>query len=94
MVGVNLRRYYYRGKTDDGVHVFHSEDWETVVTLDDEQVADVEQTRQDLENTSAPTRRQSRAVPSPSNENGTISATEPKSSIQWATPRASSSLRI
>lgn len=48
-VAVNIGRYYYRGKTDDGTHVFHSEDWETVVTLDDSQVADVEQTRQDLE---------------------------------------------
>ena len=47
VVAVNIGRYYYRGQTDDGTHVFHSEDWETVVTLDE--VADVEQTRQDLE---------------------------------------------
>ncbi|MHC4728671.1 MAG: hypothetical protein ACYS17_15740, partial [Planctomycetota bacterium] len=50
VVGVNIRRYFfYKGKTDDGAHIFHSEDWETVVTLDDNQVTDVEQTRQDLE---------------------------------------------
>ena len=49
VVGVNIGRYYYRGQNDDGVHVFHSEDWETVVTLDDNQVTDVEQTRRDLE---------------------------------------------
>jgi hypothetical protein len=47
VVAVNIGRYYYRGTTDDGTHVFHSEDWENVVTLDE--VADVEQTRQDLE---------------------------------------------
>jgi hypothetical protein len=49
VVAVNIGRYYYKGKTDAGVHIFHSEDWETVVTLDDKQVTDVEQTRQDLE---------------------------------------------
>lgn len=47
VVAVNYGRYYYRGTTDDGTHVFHSENSETVVTLDE--VADVEQTRQDLE---------------------------------------------
>lgn len=49
VVGVNIGRYYYFGKNDDGAHIFHSEDWETVVTLDDNEVTDVEQTRQDLE---------------------------------------------
>ena len=49
VVGVNIGRYYYKGKTDDGAHIFHSEDWDTVVTLDDNQVTDVEQTRRDLE---------------------------------------------
>lgn len=50
VVGVNIRRYFkYRGQNDAGAHIFHSEDWETVVTLDDNQVTDVEQTRQDLE---------------------------------------------
>jgi hypothetical protein len=114
VVGVSIGRYYYKGKTDAGVHIFHSEDWETVVTLDDKQVTDVEQTRQDLEEieglrqqgkngadlgkqdlerTSARVRRQWRAVSSPSNENGTASATEPKSSGPLATPRTSSSLK-
>ena len=49
VVAVSVGRYYYFGKNDDGAHIFHSEDWETVVTLDDNQVTDVEQTRQDLE---------------------------------------------
>jgi acyl-CoA synthetase (AMP-forming)/AMP-acid ligase II len=49
VVGVNIGRYYYFGRNNDGAHIFHSEDWETVVTLDDNQVTDVEQTRQDLE---------------------------------------------
>ena len=50
VVGVNIRRYFfYKGQNDEGSHIFHSEDWETVVTLDDNQVTDVEQTRQDLE---------------------------------------------
>lgn len=37
------------GKDDAGVHIFYSEDFETVVTLDDNEVTDVEQTRKDLE---------------------------------------------
>ena len=49
VVGVNIGRYYYFGTNDDGAHIFHSEDWETVVTLGDNQVTDVEQTREDLE---------------------------------------------
>jgi len=49
VVGVNIGRYYYFGKNDDGAHIFHSEDWETVVTLDDNKVTNVEQTRRDLE---------------------------------------------
>ena len=50
VVGVNVRRYFfYKGQDDTGTHIFHSEDWETVVTLDDNQVTDVEQTRQELE---------------------------------------------
>jgi hypothetical protein len=49
VVGVNIAKYHYFGKNDDGAHIFHNEDWETVVTLDDNQVTDVEQTRQDLE---------------------------------------------
>ena len=49
VVAVSVGRYYYFGKNDDGAHIFHSEDWETVVTLDDNQVTDVEQTRRDLE---------------------------------------------
>ena len=49
VVGVTIGRYIYLGKNDAGAHIFHTEDWETVVTLDDNQVTDVEQTRQDLE---------------------------------------------
>jgi len=49
VVGVNIGRYYYKGKNEDGAHIFHSEDWETVVTLDGNKVTDVEQTRRDLE---------------------------------------------
>lgn len=49
VVGVNIGRYYYYGKTDDGAHIFISEDRESVVTLDADKVTDVEQTRRDLE---------------------------------------------
>jgi len=49
VVGVTIGRYIYLGKNDAGAHIFHTEDWETVVTLDDNQVIDVEQTRKDLE---------------------------------------------
>ena len=47
VVGVNIARYYYYGKSDAGHHIFISEDRESVVTLDE--VTDVEQTRRDLE---------------------------------------------
>jgi hypothetical protein len=49
VVGVNIGKYYYYGKSDDGAHIFISEDRESVVTLDDDAVTDVEQTRRDLE---------------------------------------------
>jgi len=49
VVGVNIGRYYYKGKSDAGTHIFYSEDLETVVTMDDDEVTDVEQTRRDLE---------------------------------------------
>jgi hypothetical protein len=49
VVGVNIGRYYYYGKNDDGAHIFISEDHESVVTLSDDKVTDVEQTRRDLE---------------------------------------------
>jgi hypothetical protein len=49
VVGVNIGKYYYKGKNDAGTHIFYSEDLETVVTLDDDEVTDVEQTRRDLE---------------------------------------------
>jgi len=49
VVGVNIGRYFYMGQDDAGVHIFRSEDFETVVTLDDNEVTDVEQTRKDLE---------------------------------------------
>jgi hypothetical protein len=47
VVGVNIGRYYYYGKTDDGAHIFYSDDLETTVIMDE--VTDVEQTRKDLE---------------------------------------------
>ena len=47
VVGVNIGRYYYYGKTDDGAHIFISEDHETFVITDE--VTDVEQKRRDLE---------------------------------------------
>ncbi|MFB0554097.1 MAG: hypothetical protein ACETWQ_12390 [Phycisphaerae bacterium] len=49
VVGVNIGRYYYYGKNDDGHHMFISEDRETFVTMDADEVTDVEQTRRDLE---------------------------------------------
>lgn len=49
VVGVNIGRYFYKGQNDDGVHIFHTEDFGTVVTLDPDEVTDVEQTRRDLE---------------------------------------------
>ncbi len=47
VVGVNISKIYYKGKTDDGAHIFISDDLETVVTMDE--VTDVEQTVRDLE---------------------------------------------
>jgi len=50
VVGVNIGRYYYFGKTDDGTrHIFVSEDREDFVTMDADEVTDVEQTRRDLD---------------------------------------------
>ncbi len=49
VVGVNIGRYYYYGKNKEGNHIFISEDREAVVTLDADEVTDVEQTRRDLE---------------------------------------------
>jgi len=49
VVGVNVGKYIYVGKDDAGVHIFRSEDAKSVVTLDDDEVTDVEQTRKDLE---------------------------------------------
>lgn len=49
VVGVTISRIYYWGKTDDGLHIFMSDDFETVVTTDDDGVTDVEQTTRDLE---------------------------------------------
>jgi hypothetical protein len=48
VVGVNIGKIYYYGKTDDGAHIFLSDDLETIVTTHDE-VTDVEQTVRDLE---------------------------------------------
>lgn len=49
VVGVNVGQYFYMGKDDRGVHIFSSEDYKNVVTLDDDEVTDVEQTRKDLQ---------------------------------------------
>jgi hypothetical protein len=49
VVGVNIGRYYYHGKTDAGDHIFVSEDRQDVVTMDANGVTDVEQTRTDLQ---------------------------------------------
>ena len=49
VVGVNIGRYFYMGQDDDGIHHFHSEDSKFVVAMDDDEVTDVEQTREDLE---------------------------------------------
>ena len=49
VVGVNIGRYFYKGQNDAGHHIFISEDLESVVTLGDDAVTDVEQTRRDLE---------------------------------------------
>jgi len=49
VVGVNIGNYIYVGKDDAGVHIFRSEDAKSVVTLDDDEVTDVEQTRNDLQ---------------------------------------------
>jgi Fe2+ or Zn2+ uptake regulation protein len=47
VVGVNISKIYYYGKTDDGHHSFISDDHETIVTTDE--VTDVEQKVRDLE---------------------------------------------
>jgi hypothetical protein len=47
VVGVNISKIYYYGKTDDGAHIFISDDLETVVTT--HEVTDVEQKVRDLE---------------------------------------------
>jgi hypothetical protein len=49
VVGVNIGKYIYVGKDDAGVYIFRSEDAKSVVTLDDDEVTDVEQTRNDLQ---------------------------------------------
>jgi len=54
VVGVNIGKIYYYGKTDDGHHIFYSEDGEGAlgegfITMDADGVTDVEQTRRDLE---------------------------------------------
>jgi hypothetical protein len=49
VVGVNVGRYYYLGQNDKGLHVFVSEDEQSVDTLGPDEVTDIEQTRRDLE---------------------------------------------
>ena len=48
VVGVNIGRYYYMGK-DDGGHHFISDDGRSVVTMDDADAGDIEQTKSDLQ---------------------------------------------
>jgi hypothetical protein len=48
VVGVNIGKYFYMGK-DDGGHHFISTDGQSIVTMDDNDVTDVEQTRNDLQ---------------------------------------------
>lgn len=47
VVGVNIGTYFYMGK-DDGGHHFISTDGQSIVTMDDNEVTNVEQTRNDL----------------------------------------------
>ena len=49
VVGVNIAKYIYMGKDDAGIHIFRSDDGQSVVTMDDAEVTDVEQTRRDLQ---------------------------------------------
>jgi hypothetical protein len=50
VVGVNIGKYYYyMGRNDDGAPIFRSEDFNVTVTLDDDEVTDVEQARRYLE---------------------------------------------
>jgi hypothetical protein len=50
VVGVNIGKYYYyMGRDDDGAPIFRSEDFNVTVTLDDDEVTDVEQARRYLE---------------------------------------------
>ena len=49
VVGVNIGKIYYYGKNDDGAHIFISDDLETIVTMDEVEVTDPEQTVRDLE---------------------------------------------
>jgi hypothetical protein len=49
VVGVNIGRYFYYGRNDAGDHIFVSEDRESVVTMDANEVTNVEQTKRDLE---------------------------------------------
>jgi hypothetical protein len=48
VVGINIGQYFYMGR-DDGGHHFISDDGQSVVTMDDTDVTDVEQTRNDLQ---------------------------------------------
>jgi len=49
VVGVNIGRYLYMGQNDAGDHIFMTEDGKGAITLDEDEVTDVEQTRRDLE---------------------------------------------
>jgi hypothetical protein len=48
VVGINIGQYFYMGK-DDGGHHFISDDGQSIVTMDDAEVTDVEQARNDLQ---------------------------------------------
>jgi hypothetical protein len=50
VVGVNIGKYYYyMGRNDDGAPIFRSEDFNVTVTLDDDEITDVEQAQRYLE---------------------------------------------
>lgn len=49
VIGVTLGQYYYMGQGEDGHHRFISDDGQSVVTMDNNDVPDVEQARNDLQ---------------------------------------------
>jgi molecular chaperone DnaK (HSP70) len=51
VVGVNIGKIYYYGQNEEGSHIFYGEgvSGKGFITLDDDKVTDIEQTRRDLE---------------------------------------------